>query len=435
MSKLNDYDIQFLIERLQRDEPIPDDYKYKLFPTKQKEYELVYAGKMRKEDLLANEDGVFPVPLQVEKVFNGKEYSADENEWRNMIVFGDNLQFLKTVYENRDPLIKNKVKGKVKLIYIDPPFGTGDEYDGNKGQSAYSARKKGAEFVEFIRRRIILLREILSEDGLMFVRMDYHFSHYIKLALDEVFGKENFKNELIVNRIKKNVTVKGRRNIPAQTDTLFVYIKTDLSSYVDVSKKISGLKEGYWHAMDSAGVSGPRQTIIKGKTFYPPSGRHFSFTQAQVDEMYEAGRIRINPKSGKPQYWVLPKEEIALDSNWTDIPGYSFTTNYPTENSEDLLKRVIKLTTSRGDLVMDVFAGSGTTMSVSERLGRLWIVCDIGKFAFYTVQKRILTIENSKDLENPKKKYDKKARGFITVNTGLYDLKKIFELKKDEYID
>jgi len=116
MSKLNDYDIQFLIERLQRDEPIPDDYKYKLFPTKQKEYELVYAGKMRKEDILANEDGVFPVPLQVEKVFNGKEYSTEENEWRNMIVFGDNLQFLKTVYENRDPLIKNKVKGKVEMI-------------------------------------------------------------------------------------------------------------------------------------------------------------------------------------------------------------------------------------------------------------------------------------------------------------------------------
>ena len=259
----------------------------------------------------------------------------------------------------------------------------------------------------------------------MFVRMDYHFSHYIKLALDEVFGKENFKNELIVNRIKKNVTVKGRRNIPAQPDTLFVYTKTDLSSYVDVSKQISGVKEGYWHAMDSAGVSGPRQTIINGKTFHPPIGRHFSFTQAQVDEMYGVGRIRINPKSDKPQYWVLPKEEMTLDSNWTDIPGYSFTTNYPTENSEDLLKRVIKLTTSPGDLVIDVFAGSGTTMSVSERLGRLWIVCDIGKFAFYTMQKRILTIENSKDLENPKRKYDKKVRSFITVNTGLYDLKMV----------
>ncbi|GLI53750.1 hypothetical protein [Thermodesulfovibrio yellowstonii] len=122
MASLTEYDIQFLIERLQKGEPIPEDYKYKLFPIKQKEYELVYAGKMRKEDILANEDGVFPVPLQVEKVFNSNEHPVSDNEWRNMIVFGDNLQFLKTVYENKDPLIKDKVKGKVKLIYIDPPL-------------------------------------------------------------------------------------------------------------------------------------------------------------------------------------------------------------------------------------------------------------------------------------------------------------------------
>ena len=121
--KLPKYEIQDLIERLQKGENIPDDYKYKLFPAKQKEFELVYGGKMRKEDILANEDGVFPVPLQVEKIFNGKRKAWKDN-WRNIIAFGDNLQFLKTIYENKDPLIKDKVKGKVKLIYIDPPFAT-----------------------------------------------------------------------------------------------------------------------------------------------------------------------------------------------------------------------------------------------------------------------------------------------------------------------
>jgi len=88
-NKLNEYDVGFLIEKLQKSEPIPEDYKSKLFPVKQKEYKLVYAGKMRKEDILANEDGVFPVPLQVEKVFNGEEYPSGDNDWRNMIVFGD----------------------------------------------------------------------------------------------------------------------------------------------------------------------------------------------------------------------------------------------------------------------------------------------------------------------------------------------------------
>lgn len=203
MPHLNEYDIQFIIERLQKGEPIPEDYKYKLFPIKQKEYELVYAGKMRKEDILANEDGVFPVPLQVEKVFNSNEHPAGDDEWRNMIVFGDNLQFLKTVYENKDPLIKDKVKGKVKLIYIDPPFGTGDEYDANRGQRAYSAKARGAEFIEFLRRRLILAREILADDGSIFVRQGYHFGHYIKVVMDEVLGKENFRNELIVSNITK----------------------------------------------------------------------------------------------------------------------------------------------------------------------------------------------------------------------------------------
>ncbi|OGW72882.1 MAG: hypothetical protein A3J72_03625 [Nitrospirae bacterium RIFCSPHIGHO2_02_FULL_40_19] len=432
--KINKHDIEFLIDCLKNGKEIPEVYKYALFPTKQKEYELVYAGKMRKEDVLADTEEAKPVPLQIEKVFNGKKYPLYSKDWHNLLVFGDNLQILKTFNENKDPLVKNKIKGKVKLIYIDPPFGTGDEYDGNKGQSAYSAKRKGADFVEFIRRRLILLRELLSDDGLIFVRMDYHFSHYVKLALDEIFGKENFKNELIVNRIKKNVTLKGRRNIPAQTDTLFVYTKTEFGSYVDISKKLESKKEGYWHAMDSAGFSGPRQTVIDGKTYYPPAGRHFSFTQQQVDEMYKEGRIRTNPKTGKPQYWVLPKEEMALDSNWTDISGYSFTTGYPTENSESLLSRVVRVATAPGDLVMDVFAGSGTTLIAAEKHGRRWIGCDIGKLAMYTTQKRLLEIYQSKDLENPKKKYGRPANSFAVVTSGLYDLGKIFALQKDEYI-
>jgi hypothetical protein len=104
---------EYIIKLLQEGKELPEDFKYLLFPTKQKEYELAYAGKMRKEDLLANEDGVFPVPLQVEKVFNGNEYEAFDDGWKNIIAFGDNLQFLKTIYENKDPLIRDKVKGKV----------------------------------------------------------------------------------------------------------------------------------------------------------------------------------------------------------------------------------------------------------------------------------------------------------------------------------
>ena len=96
---------------------------------------------MRKEDLLADEDCTFAVPLQIEKIYNGerKKYSDD---WKNMIIFGDNLQFLKTIYKNDDPVIKNKVKGKVKLIYIDPPFSTASDFENNMGQKTYSDKTK-----------------------------------------------------------------------------------------------------------------------------------------------------------------------------------------------------------------------------------------------------------------------------------------------------
>ncbi len=425
-------EIEFLVERLKSGDPIPEDYKHRLFPIKHVEYELAYAGKMRKEDVLANEDGVFPVPLQVEKKFN---FCNEEVKWANMIIFGDNLQFLKTVYENKDPLIKDKVKDKVKLIYIDPPFGTGDEYDGIKGQKGYSAKRKGAEFVEFLRRRLFYAKEILSDDGWIFVRQGSHFGHYIKLCLDEIFGKNNFTNEIIVNRVKKNVTDKGRRNIPNAVDHIYVYFNTENAKYHNVLKALDKPKKGYWHGMDSPGIPGPRFLVIEGKTYYPPSGRHFTFPQDQADEKYRQGKLRVNTNTKKLEYWVEPKQEVNLDSNWTDIPGYTFTTDYPTENSEALLNRIISVSTEPDDLVLDFFAGSGTTASVAEKMGRRWIMCDIGKLAFYTMQKRLLTIEESKSWSNIGKKYLKKAKSFYTVNTGIYDLNLVFEMEKEHYIN
>lgn len=142
MNRLNEIEKKYIINLIENGEQIPEDYKYMLFPNLQEEYELTYAGKMRKEDILAGEDGTFPVPLQIDRIFNGDEHPAFEDGWRNMIVFGDNLQFLKTINENKDPLIKDKVKGKVKLIYIDPPFATQDEFENKEGAKAYSDKKK-----------------------------------------------------------------------------------------------------------------------------------------------------------------------------------------------------------------------------------------------------------------------------------------------------
>lgn len=453
MKNLNRQDVEYLIDCLKKDREIPDIYKYALFPTKQMEYELVYAGKMRKEDVLADTEEAKPVPLQIEKVFNGKKYPLQSKDWHNLLVFGDNLQILKTFNEDKDPLIKNKIKGKVKLIYIDPPFGTGDEYDGNKGQSAYSARKKGADYVEFVRRRLILLHELLADDGLIFVRQGYNFCAYIKIVLDEVFGKGNFINEIIVNRGKQRLG--GRNKYSTATDTVFVYSKsTEYSFYSFKRARYSSEAKGTNMLMK--GHRNPPERTFEDPdgnrvVLLPPPNQHWKFIQSKIDAMYVKG-VMYNATSKKglnsgitkiDKGKIIPVDYVpsftfdddkTIDSNWTDISGYSQTTEYPTENSEELLNRVIQTGTQKGDLVLDVFAGSGTTLAVAEKLGRRWVGCDIGKLAIYTIQKRMLEIDEGKNLDNKKGNYNKSAKSFAVVTSGLYDLGKIFDLRKDEYL-
>jgi site-specific DNA-methyltransferase (adenine-specific)/adenine-specific DNA-methyltransferase len=447
---LSKQDIEFIKECLQAGKEIPLEYKYALFPTKQKEYELVYAGKMRKEDILADNEEAKAVPLQVEKIFNGDKYPRLFENWNNLLVFGDNLQILKTFYRNEDPSIRGKVKGRVKLIYIDPPFGTGDEYDGNRGQSAYSAKKKGADFVEFLRRRLILLREMLSDDGSIFVRTDYHFGHYVKLVMDEVFGKSNFRNELVINRFKRQL--RNLKQFNHSTDTIYFYSKSEQYTFNEIERKrldtFTGEEaEPQWRGMSSPGLRNPPEREIFGKKIFPPKGRHWTFTQKRIEELIKEERIRINNKisftdingkktKGLPEY--LQSEIVPTDSNWTDIRGYVFNASYPTENPEELLERIISAGSNEGDLVMDVFAGSGTTLAVAEKLNRRWIGCDIGKLSIYTIQKRLLKIANSQQLRDPnspKKKYRKQATSFAVVTSGLYDLGKVFSLNQEAYIE
>jgi adenine-specific DNA-methyltransferase len=383
--------------------------KYKI-PT------IEYAGK-RAESVILAQAAITggAAPLQIVRSFaDGKN-----GDWKNLIIQGDNLQFLKTSYLNQDPIIKGKVKGKIKLIYIDPPFGTGDEYGGGSGAMSYSAKVMGSEFIEALRERLIFLRELLAEDGCIFLRLDYHFGHYIKLILDEVFNR-NFENELIINRIYKNV-FGNSKFIPTSTDSLFVYSRRENFRYRYVKKEMSETRDAFWrHMDDSAGIRKPMERKVFNKIVYPPANKHFKYNQKAIDSMLNERKIRFkcqdcgyihddpakewgkcldcgkdNPKL---QYLVKEKSFDSLQSNWTDIPGYSSTTGYPTENSEVLLERIIMVATKVDDLVLDCFAGSGTTAAVAEKLNRRWIVCDFGKHSIYTIQKRILNISDSKKL-------------------------------------
>jgi len=423
---LSKNEINDLIERLQKGEIIPNDYKLKLFPIKQKEYELAYGGKMRQEDILANEDGVFPVPLQVEKIYNGHREQWKDG-WKNIIAFGDNMQFLKTIYENKDPLIKNKIKGKVKLVYIDPPFGTESDFSKNS-QVAYTDKSKGADFIEFLRRRLIAAKSIMAKDATIYVHLDAKKGHYVKVILDEIFP------EYLFNEIVWVCGLMGAGKFyPKSHETIYCYKSPDAyfkppsrlgySEYIQ--KSLVSDKDGWYYTrrQESSGGKGFLKTYICDNP------------KLSKEEALE------HAKENRPQpawsTWI-GKEEIAKAFNDYGVGTYSFTsvegTGYPTQKPEKLLKRIIEASTQEGEIVLDFFGGSGTTAAVAEKLNRKWITCDIGKLSFYTIQKRLLNIKSNKAL-TPTKEYGKEAKSFLTVNTGHYDLAKVFELKQQDYLE
>jgi site-specific DNA-methyltransferase (adenine-specific)/adenine-specific DNA-methyltransferase len=190
-----------LIRLLQQDEEISPEWARILFPPEKREYELVYHGKEREEDILAN---TLAVPLQPVRTF-GK----NGVEWHNMLIFGGNLQVMKS-------LLELKKTGKLcnadgtpgfRLAYIDPPFATKQEFQGSEDQKAYQDKIVGAQFLEFLRKRLVMIRELLSEDGTIFVHVDWKKSHYVRVLLDDIFGEKRFVNEVIwyyTNKYKAN---------------------------------------------------------------------------------------------------------------------------------------------------------------------------------------------------------------------------------------
>jgi len=155
----------------------------------------VYHGKEREEDILAN---TLAVPLQPVRTFGGNGENGN-SEWRNMLIFGDNLQVMKSLLEmNRTGKLCNADgTAGVRLVYIDPPFATKREFTGKQEERAYQDKLSGAEFVEFLRQRLVLIRELLAEDGCVYLHLDQKKCHYMKVIADEVFGAHNFRNEIV----------------------------------------------------------------------------------------------------------------------------------------------------------------------------------------------------------------------------------------------
>jgi len=455
MRKLSEQDIERIVSLLKEGKPLPEDYKAILFDTK-KEYELIYADKEREEDILAD---TMAVPLQPVKTFrNGKA----ANGWTNMLIFGDNLQVLKTLLQMKQEGKLKNADGTpgVKLVYIDPPFATRQEFRGSQDQKAYQDKIAGARFLEFLRKRLVFLREIMSEDGFMFVHLDWKKSHYVKAILDEIFQEINFRNEIIVPRpFTKNLQQQfdETKTLNVRHDTLLFYSKRTVTTFplLWVDKDEVKHPEGHWHHFWS---NADRPTMRYELLGITPTTGQWIWEENKAKEAVEnykrylreaKGRTLLQywldtdkkhrfirkDEEGKPQSWRPPATQQLADTLWLNVMSYENEKIYPTQKHEQLLDRIIRSFSSTDDLILDCFAGSGTTQAVAEKSDRRWIGVDCGKLAIYTIQKRLLNIAEGKDLENPKKKYGKPCKPFTLYNAGLYDYKMIKDLPWEQYRD
>ncbi len=329
--------------------------------------------KNKREQIFNREFNHFPIDtlffpqLEAEIVALFDDLDEQLDGW---LIQSENYQALKTILP--------KFKGRVQTIYIDPPF--------NKEQDAdyfYSVKYKDATWLTILENRISIARDFLSAQGGMFVRCDANGNMYMRVLLDQLFGKENFLNELMVNRTKK--IFHGVKGYNVACDSLFFYGNGEKVLFYPQYKKRE--RDQKWLNMHSPGERRPPERTVEGRVLYPPKGRHWTFRQEKIDIMYEAGRIRMNGDAeyidmkgrkivGMPQY--LTGEHELLDSKWTDIPGYSSGHGFPTENSEALLRRVIESNSEKRNIIMDFFLGSGTTIATAHKLGRKWIGVEQG---------------------------------------------------------
>lgn len=283
-------------------------------------------------------------------------------------------------------LLLGKYKGKVQCIYIDPPFNTGTN------EFLYKNNYLDSSWVAMMYDRLDFGRNLLEDGGSIFVRIDYHGNHYIRHLMDTIFGKENFGNEIVINRFRRQLGELTRFNVA--TDSLFYYTKSMNAFFTTVYRKrvctFCGREmEPKWRPMSSPGLRYPPERVILGQKLLPPRGRHWTFTQKKIEVMEKENRIRLNADisyvdlegkkvAGLPEY--LQTEDVPSDSIWTDLRGYVFGSRFPTENPEELLHRVLEASSAQGEWVLDYFLGSGTTTAVAHKLGRKWIGIEMGDF-------------------------------------------------------
>jgi len=317
------------------------------------------------------------IELEILDLFDDLDKSLD-----GWLIKSENYQALNTILP--------KFKEKVQTIYIDPPFNL-DSSD----QFLYRTNYKDANWATLLENRLRIAKEWLNEKGSIFVRCDYNGNWIVRCLMDEIFGKENFRNEIAIKRTR---TLKGENGrFHTAWESLYFYGKSD-NTIFNGFRKLKPESEWEWVEMHLPGTRKDEDLLYRnffGKKIKAPEGRRWALSQEALDDAISKGLVKIDEQTGMPKF--LTKWET-IGSNWTDISGYSPTHGFTTENSEELLQRVIESTSKKGDFVFDFFLGSGTTTAVAHKLGRKWIGVEMGEH-FYTVvlprMKKVLSYDKS----------------------------------------
>ena len=337
---------------------------------------------------------------QIPNAFNN---AVGGGNWMNRLIYGDNLLAMQALLAGDASTGLPSLRGKVDLIYIDPPFDSKANYRTKINLPGTDIQQKPTVIEQFayadtweqgtisylrmLYSRLLLMKEILNNEGSIYVHIDWHIGSYVKIIMDDIFGKDNFRNEILWKR----GTVKGGKAIGNQYarnhDTILFYTKGEQceynTQYIPYTEEY--IRQRY--TKDDNDGRGPYTDQAIGTR-----------SKESLEELERDNRIFVTSQGKKRvKYYLSEAKGIALDDVWTNIPEVnsmgSENVGYATQKPEALLERIIKASSNEGDLVCDFFGGSGTTAAVAERLGRRWITCDIGKPASLVMRKRFIDQE------------------------------------------
>jgi len=433
-----------LVTLIQQGKPLPEKYRFILFEDK-REVELVWNGKTRDVcttvlpfQTLEHIDEPRTETKAQKDLFDSR--GRQQRGWTNKLIWGDNKLILSSL---KSGALRQQIEdaGGLKLIYIDPPFDVGADFsmDIEVGGETFHKEAnlleqiayrdtwgRGADsFISMLYERLILMRDLLADDGSVYVHMGPAINHFVRTSLDEVFGRERCLREIIWKRVSSR---SHGTYYPATHDSILFYSKTEQVIWNQLYEPLNKdyVESKYRHS-DSDGRKYRKDNCLNQNQDRPNltfawNGhiRTWRWTKEKMTDFHNAGRL-IYTSSGVPEYkrYLDESDGVTLQSVWSDINPVNSQaredTDYPTQKPEALLERIIKASSNAGDLVADFFCGSGTTATVAEKLGRKWIATDLGKFAIHTTRKRLIGVQREK------KVVEQDFRAFEVLNLGRYE--------------